>query len=296
MKPSQKQSQSDVTAVPQLGLEVDPGRRRLCAEHWIQKRGGNRTMRRWSTFTLLILVVLTCSAQDSTQTHSRWEFLIEPYLMFPNMKGTVGIGTLPDGEVDAGINDIFSRLQSGFMLYAEAQNGTWAVSSDFLYMKLKQDAEPSRAIHSGSVSVSESAWELAGLRKFLPWLEGGIAGRLVSINVDMEVIRNEVGGFTTAQSKSMTQTWFDPVLVVRMKLPDAGRWLLQLRGDVGGFGVGSDLTWQIQAYGGYRFSDLFQVTAGYRALSIDYKKGTEQDRFLYNVTTFGPVLQIGFNF
>ena len=51
---------------------------------------------------------------------------------------------------------------------------------------LKQDAVPTRAIHSGGVSVSDSAWELAGLRKFLPWLEGGIAGRFVTMNKDLQ--------------------------------------------------------------------------------------------------------------
>jgi hypothetical protein len=248
-----------------------------------------------SVFALLISVALTCHAQDSTQTHKGWEFLIEPYLMFSNMKGTIGLGELPDGEVDASIGGIFDHLQSGFMLYAEAQNGTWALSSDLLYMKLKQDVVPTKAISSGSASVAETAWELAGLWKILPWLEGGIAGRLVSIKADMEVVRNQIGGGTTAQAEGMTQTWFDPLLVVRMKLPDSGKWLLQLRGDIGGFGVGSDLTWQIQAYGGYRFSELFQVTAGYRALGIDYGKGADKERFLYDVTAFGPVVQLGFN-
>jgi len=253
-------------------------------------------MRRRSIFTLLIVVAMTCSAQDTTQTPGRWKFLVEPYLMFPNMKGTVGVGDLPDGKVDASIGDIFEKLQAGFMLYAEAENGTWALSSDFLYMNLKQDATPTKIINSGSVSVSETAWELAGLRKFLPWLEGGIGGRLVSLKVDMEVLRNVAGGGTAGQIKAETKTWFDPVLVVRMKLPDSGKWMLQLRGDIGGFGIGSDLTWQIQAYGGYRFSDLFQLTAGYRVLSIDYQDGADQARFLYDVTTFGPVIRLGFNF
>ena len=86
------------------------------------------------------------------------------------------------------------------------------------------------------------------------------------------------------------------MLVARLKLPDSGKWLVQHRGDIAGFGVGSGLTWQIQAYGGYTFSDLFQVTAGYRALGIDYGTGADQDRFLYDITTFGPVLRVGFNF
>jgi len=252
-------------------------------------------MKRWSIFTLMILAASVCSAQDSTQTQDRWEFLVEPYLMFPNMKGTAGIGLAPDGEVNAGIGDIFDRLQAGFMLYGEARNGAWALSSDFLYMNLKQDAVPSQTIYSGTVSVAEMAWELAGLKKILPWLEGGIGARLVSLKAEMEFLRNQVGERTTGHEESGRQTWVDPLLVVRMKLPDSGSWLLQFRGDIGGFGIGSELTWQIQAYGGYRFSDLFQVTAGYRAFGIDYEEGVEQERFVYNVTTFGPVVRLGFN-
>jgi hypothetical protein len=245
--------------------------------------------------SLLILVTVACSAQDSTHTVGRWGFLVEPYLLLPSMKGTLGIGTLPDAEVDAGVGDIFNRLQAGFMLYAEAQNGTWAFSSDLLYMKLKQDAVPSKTINSGSVTVSETAWELAGLYKIFPWLDCGMAGRLLSIDADMTVVRNQIGGNTTGEEEHLTQTWVDPLLVVRMQLPNSGKWLLQVRGDVGGFGIGSDITWQVQAYGGYRFSELFQVTAGYRVLGINYETGTEKDRFMYDINTFGPVLQFGFN-
>ena len=253
-------------------------------------------MRYWPIVPLFLLMAITCYAQDSTQTQNRWRFLVEPYLMGPNMKGTVGIGTLPEVDVNASAGDIFSHLKGGFMLYAEAQNGTWALSSDLLYMKVSQDAEPGRAINSGNVTVSETAWELAGLRTILPWLEGGIAGRMLWIGVDAEIVRNMIGGKTETLSGSMEKNWFDPLLVVRMKLPDAGKWQLQLRGDIGGFGVGSDLTWQVQAYAGYRFSELFQATVGYRSLAINYEKGDGADRFKYDVTTFGPVVKLGFNF
>ncbi len=250
----------------------------------------------WILLALVVLVAKTCSSQDSTQAPKRWQFLVEPYLMFPTMSGTIGIGTLPDADFKLGTSDIFSRLQSGFMLSVEAQNGTWAVSSDVLYMKLKQDVEPTKVINSGSATMSETAWELAGLHTLLPWLEGGIALRLLSIQMSAEVVRNQVGGTTSSQSQSIKNTWVDPVLVMRMKLPDSGKWLLQFRGDIGGFSIGSKLTWQLQAYGGYRFSDLFQVTAGYRTLSIDFEKGSDKDRFLYDVITYGPVIRVGFNF
>jgi hypothetical protein len=65
--------------------------------------------RRYPVFALLVLAALTCSAQDSTQTDHRWRFLVEPYLMFPQMKGAIGVGTLPNADVNASVNDIFSR-------------------------------------------------------------------------------------------------------------------------------------------------------------------------------------------
>jgi hypothetical protein len=52
----------------------------------------------------------------------------------------------------------------------------------------------------------------------------------------------------------------------------------------------------MQAYAGYRFSKVFRLTAGYRYLSMDYDKGTDADRFVYNVDTFGPEISFGFNF
>jgi hypothetical protein len=89
------------------------------------------------------------------------------------MKETVGVGPLPDAEVNVNIGDVFSHLKSGFMLYAEAQIGTWALSWDLLYMKLSQDAEPSKVVNSGNVAMSETAWELAGLGRFFPGSKGG---------------------------------------------------------------------------------------------------------------------------
>ncbi len=53
------------------------------------------------------------------------------------------------------------------------------------------------------------------------------------------------------------------------------------------------------ASGLYRLSlgKIFQLTAGYRVLSIDYDKGVDTERFfIYKVNTFGPVIRFGFNF
>jgi hypothetical protein len=90
--------------------------------------------------------------------------------------------------------------------------------------------------------------------------------------------------------------WVDPFIVARIKSDPARKFIYQLRGDIGGFGIGSDLAWQVQAYAGYRFSKLFQMTVGYRYIGMDYDKGSDENRFLYDIDTFGPVVRVGFNF
>ena len=74
------------------------------------------------------------------------------------------------------------------------------------------------------------------------------------------------------------------------------KFIYEFRGEIGGFGIGSDLAWQLHAIGGFRVSKLFQVAAGYRAISIDYTSGSGQDTFKYDIVTFGPELRFGFNF
>ena len=222
---------------------------------------------------------------------AKWHYLTEIYLMFPSMSGEIGIADLPPAEVDADAGDIFGHLKMGMMLYLEATNDNWSITSDLLYMKLGQDVTPGTIITGGEITMKQYAWEVAGLKRITPWLEGGLGGRLVSLytGLDIETINEPRDG-------SASKTWFDPIILVRSQGAIKGKWLLQFRGDIGGFGVGSDFSWQIQAYAGYRFSKLFQTTIGYRYIGINYDKGEGLERFRYDINTYGPVLRLGFNF
>jgi hypothetical protein len=105
-----------------------------------------------------------------------------------------------------------------------------------------------------------------------------------------------IGGGTTNRNAEVSATWYDPMLIARIKNAPGKKFIYQFRGEIGGFGIGSDFAWQLQAYAGYRFSKLFQVTGGYRIISLDYEKGSGDSRFLYDVDTFGPSIRFGFNF
>jgi hypothetical protein len=244
---------------------------------------------------LFLVFTLSSNGQDSSAA-KKWNFLLEPYMMFPNMKGTTGVGPLPDASLDVDAGDIFSHFKFGTMVYFEVANERWAFTSDLIYMKLAEDATPGTFINNGEVTVKQFAWELAALRKLLSWLEAGVGLRLNILDVEADLVTNNIGGGTTARNKSLTQTWVDPIIIARIKSAADKKFIYQFRSDIGGFGIGADLAWQIQAYAGYRFSKLFQLTGGYRVLSVDYNKGTGDDRFLYDIATFGPVIRFGFNF
>lgn len=250
---------------------------------------------------LVMVIAFSANAQDSlsqSATKHKWSFLIEPYLMFPNMNGTTAVGNLPDVSVDASPEDIYNKLQIGAMLFLEARNDKWAINSDLIYMNLEQEAESSNLINSGDVSAKQFALEVAGLRRILPWLEIGAGGIVNSIESSVDLVVNNIGPLpiTNARSGNISETWIDPMLIARIKSNSSDKFIYEFRGEIGGFGIGSDLAWQLHASGGYRITKLFQVAAGYRVISLDYTSGSGQDTFKYDVMTFGPEIRIGFNF
>jgi hypothetical protein len=82
---------------------------------------------------------------------------------------------------------------------------------------------------------------------------------------------------------------------LRARVALAPRWDASLRGDIGGWGAGSQFTWNVQALVGYRFTLLgADATAlvGYRALSQDY----ESRRLVWDMTLHGPVIGLNLRF
>jgi len=89
-----------------------------------------------------------------------------------------------------------------------------------------------------------------------------------------------------------TDDWFDPYVGLRARYNFNDRFYATVKGDVGGFGVGSDFAWQAEAALGCRLSERIFAEAGYRALGMDY----DHDGLTYNVVTHGAQVTLGINF
>jgi opacity protein-like surface antigen len=95
-----------------------------------------------------------------------------------------------------------------------------------------------------------------------------------------------------------SQDWVDPIIGVRLTTGLTEKLSLRVRGDIGGFGIGSasDLVWNVVAVLGYQVSRRITLAAGYRILDVDYDKGSGLRLFEYDVTTSGPVVGLAFRF
>ncbi len=79
--------------------------------------------------------------------------------------------------------------------------------------------------------------------------------------------------------------WIDPIVGARYEIPFTSWFKFRLRGDVGGFVTGSDLSWNAAAF--FRWSiDNVAFELGARGWSVELKN--EQTGFLYNIITAGP--------
>ena len=90
------------------------------------------------------------------------------------------------------------------------------------------------------------------------------------------------------------QDWLDPFVGLRWRWSFTDQLQLSVRGDVGGFGVGSDFAWKAAALLYWQPFKHVGFMGGYQGLYQDYEDGSGRDYFKYDVTMHGPILGINF--
>jgi hypothetical protein len=91
--------------------------------------------------------------------------------------------------------------------------------------------------------------------------------------------------------------WVDPVVGARMRHVFASGSEFNLLGDVGGFGAGSEFSWQAVATYGFdvnAFGTTMRSVVGYRALYVDYNEIGQHGRDGLDWVQHGPVLGAAF--
>ena len=251
------------------------------------------------TIPTLVSLAMGLGAAATAQAQE-WTHSLTPYLWGSGMSGKAAIGT-PAGpleaDVDVGLDDILSNLKIGGMLSYRADSDRWVVMADAIYMDLQAD----KAVGGPLVTVDASAEvQQIALEADLGYhltenLVAFVGLRYNDIDAGLAVLRSGPGA-GASRGAGENESWVDPLVGLTAKLPLNERWSLGLRGDVGGFGVGSDLAWQAMVSVQWKASDKLEVIGGYRYLDVDYENGSGASLFKYDVVTSGPGLGFSFRF
>ena len=258
------------------------------------------------TFSLLVclLTVSVVNAQGNEVQTRKWQFEITPYFLAAAMNGKTGVDGV-ETDIDMSFEDIWNNLDLGLMGVFEARKGPWIFALDAVYFRLKGQEANSWTGPGGNVTanadleatLTQQLYQgTVGYRvydeKAKVDLTGGIRYTIVENDLDLALDTSGPlfpGGEYNLSGK---ESWADPIFGVRLIAPFTEKWSFFGYGDIGGFGVGSDITYQAIAGIRWQFSKVVSAKLAYRYLYQDYK----DDGYVWDMSYQGPLIGIGFSF
>ncbi len=257
-----------------------------------------------------------------------WSFSFTTYGWLPWLSGNTTI----KGRalvVDIAPDQVISALDwSGlpaWMSYAEARNGRLTLFNDIVYSKLAGSGDFAKSGKLGIATLTgnvKTDYEQATIElgaAYELWASGppgttGATGLAVlaggrywhqetEVSSDVDV-NGGLGILPISGVRSFDRSgsvdWVDPFVGARVRYQLAPGHEFVVRGDIGGFGAGSDFTWQVVATSYWQLcvSDDYVIDAylGYRALSVDYSQGSGNTKYEYDVLQQGPVIGMTMRF
>ena len=234
-------------------------------------------------FSVVALAIAGTPAPAAAQpAPDEWNVLVAPYLMGAAMSGTSTVRGV-DVDVDLSASDIFSNLQFGAMGIVVARKGVWGFGSDLIWMAL------GTTVRDTNVDFNQGAFAFYGLRQLSPAAD-------VTFGLRVNTLQGELTFKGPDVTRNQDKTWLDPIAGITLRTPADHRAQLRLYTEVGGFGAGSDFTWQAFPTVSLRLTQKASLDFGYRWLDLDYATGEGNEQFRYDVLTQGPVLGFGFRF
>jgi opacity protein-like surface antigen len=240
-----------------------------------------------------VLTSLVLCAVASQANAGEWKQEIAPYLWGSGMSGTTGVGDLAV-ETNMSFSDILDNLEFGFMGAYRATKDRYSIMFDGLYMGLGATQKGPNGILKSDMDMDQLGLEgdvgYALNDRFT--IFGGL--RFTDLEAKVKITSSgPLGGEVSAKLK---QSWVDPVIGAYYTWPLSDKWSTTLRGDIGGFGVGSDFAWQGIATLRWQVSPRTGVVVAYRYLDVDYESGKGDDYFKYDMAVSGPAMGVVFTF
>jgi hypothetical protein len=206
-------------------------------------------------------------------TDSGWHFSASPYLWFPGVHGTAAGPGGRSLAFRASAADLLSHFRFGLMGAVEARHKRIVVPIDMMWIRLADDrALPAPALAAITANMKASEFILTpkiGYRVIdKPAFQADVLSGIrywhlgETLNFNPSLLGLNFSG---------SQNFVDPLVGGRIQLALSPKVVVNVLGDVGGWGAGSQLEYQVGGFLGYRIKPAVTLQAGYRYLNVDYR-------------------------
>jgi len=216
-----------------------------------------------------------------------WDWTVAPYLWGAGISGDTSLPDRNGGDgitVDAG--DVLDALEFGALVRVEGTSDRWRFLGDAAYLGLgrrtdrglaEQDFDVTMAELAGSFRPNEHVDVLFGARYW---------DTTVKIDFDDPMQPDVKRG----------RDWVDPFVGFAVNGPLGDSWRVRFRSDIGGFDVGTELSWNSELLFAWDATDRFSLVLGYRHLTAkDTWKGRIEDVDI-DIALSGPEVGFAFHF
>jgi hypothetical protein len=232
---------------------------------------------------------------QSTGIPDDWSLNVSPYVWAAGLEGSVApFPGAPEGDVDASFKDILDHLDMAGMIFAQLRYRRFAAYTDLVYTSVSADSDTPLGAPFDEVELENDIFigTFGGAYRPIETdhasLDLLLGVRAWSVDTDLSL----QDGAQPDQDIEHNENWIDPMIGAQGRYQfDNGIFLASLV-QVGGFGVGSDLTWDALGAIGYQFNDSISAVAGYRHLEVDY----DHRGFVFDVELSGPVIGMTIHF
>jgi hypothetical protein len=246
-----------------------------------------------------------------------WLALIVVYAWLSGINGETGTGDNV-ADVDMSFSDIWKNFDVGGQAHIEFWWKRLLLFADSTYIVTTEDNSQTTVIGAlkSSLKTKFFLFDLAtGYRvaqiplgsnmktnNFKSWPSLNVdlyaGGRIFNVDTKLKLkLDSPIAPLKTNIKDE--NTWFDFIMGTRLLYYATENLSLAIKTDIGGFGFGfsSDIDWNFATNVAYELPWWGITTyAGYRVLYVDYKDGSGDNRFVYNIWQTGPQLGVGVRF
>ena len=242
--------------------------------------------KRFWLYTTLIVSCL-CGNLYAEESTDKFQFELTPYLWAASIKGSTSVDGGDSPPIDSDYSFFaLDNLDGVASATFTGQKNQWGFLFDFLYVSF-EDTFKDETLLEVTAGLEGVILEFAGT--YVPKSIGNvefIAGlRQQDITVSLEF--ESFGG-----EKEGALTWVDPFFGAIYSYPFNEKFHIALRGDIGGFGIESDMAVNAEVLFRYQMSEAASIKFGYRYLKVKF----DDKDFLYDISLDGLHFGMGFSF